>query len=140
MQDKLYNYKAEIEEVIDGDTVDVKIDVGFSTFKKIRLRLNGIDTPEVRTSNDKEKKAGKLVSEFVRKMLRNSTDLYINTKKKGSFGRYLADIYIYRVEKCSFNQYLIEKGFAKKYDSDSEWTEEELDYIINKLSSIKESN
>mgnify|MGYP001304981027 FL=1 len=52
----MYEYKAKVLRVVDGDTVDVLIDVGFSTFKKERVRLHGINTPECRTRDLKEKK------------------------------------------------------------------------------------
>ena len=54
----MYEYNAEVLRVVDGDTVDVLIDVGFSTFKKERVRLYGINTPECRTRDLEEKKKG----------------------------------------------------------------------------------
>ena len=54
----MYEYNAEVLRVVDGDTIDVLIDVGFSTFKKERVRLHGINTPECRTPDLEEKKKG----------------------------------------------------------------------------------
>jgi micrococcal nuclease len=131
----MYTYKATVDEIIDGDTVDVTVDLGFSTYKSARLRLNKIDTPETRTRRDKEKKAGKLVEEFLKKLLKGES-LTIKTSKdlKGSFGRYLADLYIEDID-ISINQYLLNKGYAREYISGApEWKGKDLNHIIEDLS------
>jgi micrococcal nuclease len=111
----LYTYRAEIMRVIDGDTVVADIDLGFNVWlRDERLRLSGIDTPEISTDG------GKIIAGEVRARLEGKT-LYICTVKahrsyaeaKGSFGRYLAVIYDNGV---NINEWLLESGRAVPYD------------------------
>lgn len=131
----MYQYNAVIDEVIDGDTFDATIDLGFSTFKKERLRLKGVDTPELRTSNKREKNAAILVTEFVKHLLKDRT-LVIETNKKGGFGRYIADIYL--PQGGTLSNYLLKRGLAREYKARApEWTEEQLAHIFNELNFIE---
>ena len=135
----MYEYKAKLREIIDGDTIDVEIDLGFGTYKNARLRLKGIDTPETRTSRKKEKKAGKLVELFVEKLLDRSGAMTIRTYKdgKGSFGRYIADIYIDELD-ISLNDYLLNNKFARVYRSGApEWRGKTLNNIIKELTFLE---
>lgn len=131
----MYQYKAVIDRVIDGDTVEATVDLGFSTLKKETLRLKGVDTPETRTSNDKEKRAGLLVSAYVKYLL-NDRDLVIETDKKGGFGRYIADIYL--PQGGTLNEFLLKKGLAREYEPGADdWTDEQLEHIFKELNFVE---
>lgn len=97
----MYEYKCNIRRVVDGDTVDVDIDLGFSLIlSNQRIRLMGIDTPESRTRDKEEKKFGLFAKHYVESMLMpnpNSTSAIITTFKdtKGKFGRILGDFKVY---------------------------------------------
>jgi len=86
----MFEYKATILRVVDGDTVDVDIDLGFDMWlKKQRIRLAGVDTPESRTRDKKEKECGLLAKKFVEENLMVGFKYTLKTKEKGKYGRYL---------------------------------------------------
>ena len=89
----MYEYQCIIERVVDGDTVDVRVDAGFDIWTKQRVRLMGIDAPESRTRDLREKKFGKLATARVEELLPvDSKQIIIITKQgRGKYGRYLAD-------------------------------------------------
>ena len=88
----MYEYNCIIERVVDGDTVDVRVDAGFDIWTKQRVRLLGIDTPEKRTRDLREKKFGKLATARVEELMPvGSKRLVRITKGRGKYGRYLAD-------------------------------------------------
>ena len=128
----MYEYKVKITRVIDGDTVDAEVDLGFDTFIKDRIRLMGLDTPESRTRNKKEKALGLAAKAYLKELLReNKGDVILRTSKegKGKFGRILGTLLIYD-GKTSVNQMLIDEGHARDYfggskDEQGEWTVEE---------------
>ena len=130
----MYEYKVKITRVVDGDTVDAEVDLGFDTFIKDRIRLMGIDTPESRTRNKKEKALGLAAKAYLKELLReNRGNIRLRTSKegKGKFGRILGTLCI-EVEGfwCSVNQMLIDDGHARPYYGGSkgeqgEWTVEE---------------
>lgn len=109
----MFEYVARVLEVIDGDTVDVSIDLGFSVQHTIRVRLYGINTPETRTRNKEEKQKG-LAAKARLKELVEGKFVNIKTQKDETekFGRYLAEIY---VDGVNINQTLITEGHAKAY-------------------------
>ena len=91
----MYEYKCKMVRVVDGDTVDVDIDLGFGVWlRKQRIRMYGIDTPESRTSDDEEKIYGKAASAFLTKWT-NAGDLTLKTFKdgKGKYGRILGELW-----------------------------------------------
>ena len=92
----MYEYKCKIVSVVDGDTVDVDIDLGFGVWMhKERIRLHGIDTPESRTRDLDEKVRGKLAGAFLQSAIDNGTNIVIQTKlkdSKGKFGRVLGSV------------------------------------------------
>ena len=95
----MYRYKVTILKVVDGDTVDVDIDLGFSVvLKKQRVRLYEIDTPESRTRDLVEKKFGLLSKDKLKWMLKsaeqNGKDIYLVSHDKGKFGRILGELFI----------------------------------------------
>jgi len=86
----MYKYNATIVRVVDGDTVDVDIDLGFDMWlRKQRIRLAGIDTPESRTKDKQEKHYGIAAKNFLKTLLREGEVYELETTEKGKFGRYL---------------------------------------------------
>lgn len=91
----MYEYRVEIVKVVDGDTVDVDIDLGFGVWlKKERVRLFGIDTPESRTRDLVEKKHGLAAKDFLVKEMEEADDVILATNKdaEGKFGRILGTL------------------------------------------------
>ena len=115
----MYEYKCKMVKVVDGDTVDVDIDLGFGVWMRDqRIRLYGIDTPESRTSDDQEKVYGLAAKDFVVKWT-NAGDLTLKTFKddRGKFGRILGEIW-YGGEH-NVNQLLIDNHHAVRYHGQS---------------------
>ena len=114
----MYEYNCKIVRVVDGDTVDVDIDLGFDTWKcGERIRLYGIDTPECRTRDAEEKAAGFLAKEFVEDALHVGGTYRLQTKEKGKFGRYLGTIYL--TDDTSINAALVTEHLAVPYHGQS---------------------
>ncbi len=94
----MYEYKAKLIRVVDGDTIDAEIDLGFKIFIKERIRFAGIDTPESRTRNKHEKSWGLAAKSRVIDLLGGDNSDFILTtelQKKGKFGRILGSIVLY---------------------------------------------
>jgi len=94
----LYHYKVDkITKCVDGDTIDCIPNLGFGVClhgehgRGIRVRLNGIDTPESRTRNKTEKKYGLLAKRFVKEFFKDAKKILLHTTEKGKYGRYLGD-------------------------------------------------
>ena len=124
----MYEYKCKIVRIVDGDTVDVDIDLGFGVWmRNQRIRMYGIDTPESRTSDKVEKVYGKAATEFLVKWT-NAGDLTLKTFKdgKGKFGRILGELW-YGGEH-NINQLLVDNHHAVRYygQSKEEIAEEHL--------------
>ena len=142
---KLYNYKATVTRVVDGDTVDVLIDLGFGIHYAQRVRLYGINAPETRTRDKVEKKAGLAAKAYLKEILKtnkNKCIIITTLDKKGKYGRVLGELLIphptarVRVDEynkkypkgqpkkprpqepstISINEWLIYKGHATKYE------------------------
>jgi len=114
----MYDYQCTIVRVVDGDTVDVDIDLGFDTWRcGERIRLYGIDTPECRTRDAEEKAAGFLAKEFVEDSLHVGATYRLQTKEKGKFGRYLGTIYL--TDDTSINAALVTEHLAVPYHGQS---------------------
>ena len=112
----MYKYGAKLVRVVDGDTADVMIDLGFDTWIKSRLRFKGVDTWEKRTRDKEEKIKGIAASAFTQKYLEmNEGNFVIQSFGRGKYGRVLAEIFIEGEDK-SLNQLLIENGHAYVYD------------------------
>ena len=113
----MYTYFVKsIDRIVDGDTIDISIDLGFDLTKKERVRLAGIDTPEKRTKNQKEKEMGYQATEFLEMHLMEATKLTVRTEKDGKFGRMLGWLYKTDEDTTSINQIMIDKGYAWPYD------------------------
>ncbi len=107
----MYNYKAKIIGVYDGDTVTAMVDLGFLHFQEMKLRLYGIDTPELRGP---ERKQGIIVRDILREMILNKEVTIRSYKdKQGKYGRYLANIIT--EDGLEVNQWLVDNGHAKEY-------------------------
>jgi len=110
----MYEFQCKIARVVDGDTVDVDIDLGFDTWRLgERIRLYGIDTPECRTRNATEKKAGLAAKDCVKRRLQQGRTYVLTTKKKGKFGRYLGVIKL--EDGTSINAELVKENLAVAY-------------------------
>ena len=91
----MYEYNVTVTKVIDGDTVDVDIDLGFGmTYKKQRVRLMGIDTPESRTRDKVEKLFGKASKKHLKKLIEGAEVLTLVSHDKGKFGRILGELFV----------------------------------------------
>ena len=111
----MYRYKVNIVKVVDGDTVDVDIDLGFGmVYKKQRVRMLGIDTPESRTRDLVEKKFGKASKKHLKAILEEAESIELVSHDKGKFGRILGDLFIGSNE-TSVNQQMINDHHAVAY-------------------------
>jgi len=110
----MYRYKVYVTRVVDGDTVDVDVDLGFGmVYKKQRVRMMGIDTPESRTRNLEEKFYGKASKANLIKIL-DGKDIEMVSHDKGKFGRILGELFI-GDSKYSINQQQIDEHHAVPY-------------------------
>ncbi len=113
----MYKYKCKLIKVVDGDTVDAEIDLGFNIFIKERIRLMGIDTPESRTRNKAEKSWGMASKKYLKKVLKdngNEFELFTKIQKKGKFGRIFGTIIVNG--DIDVNQLLVKNNLAIPYD------------------------
>ena len=125
----MYKYNAQVLKVIDGDTVDLFIDLGFKVGFNTRIRLIGIDTPE------KNFPYGKVVKDYLTNLLEGNK-VYLDVTKKDKYGRYLGMIYLNESDNLSVNELLINENMAKAYHGASRadiWTEEELAQTTHRL-------
>ena len=120
----MYEYRAKLIKVVDGDTVDVDIDLGFGVWlKDERVRIMGIDTPESRTRDKVEKVFGLAAKERLKELLGPNPILKTFAAKdgedmKGKFGRILGDFYVYygkEDRECRVTEIMIKEGHAVKY-------------------------
>jgi len=110
-------YVREVKNVVDGDTIDVIIDLGFDILFSSRVRLAGIDTPESRTTNKAEKALGLEAKEYLKKQLKDAKSTVIRTEKMNSsekYGRILGWVYV-NGESESLNNKMINDGYAWGY-------------------------
>ena len=115
----MYEYRCKVTRVVDGDTVDIDIDLGFGVWlHKERVRIYGIDTPESRTRDKEEKKYGLMAKEFVKQFVKGDS-IKLTTQKydaKGKFGRILGDII---VDNRSLSDTMIQEHHAVIYHGQS---------------------
>ena len=111
-----HNYSAKLMRVVDGDTCDAMIDLGFDTWVKKRIRFYGVDTWESRTRNLEEKKKGLAAKEFVKKLLENSDEgkFVLKSHGVGKYGRVLGELFV-KGNETSVNELLKENGHAYEY-------------------------
>ena len=143
-----YNFRVtEIVKVLDGDTIDVLIDLGFDLFKKERVRIAGVDTPEKRTRDLEEKALGIDATNWLKKKLEDTIagdgdELTIRTELvggTGKYGRLLGWLYI-NEDAVSLNEQMITEGYAWAYDGGTKQKNfEELREIRRSFGSLVES-
>tara|TARA_R100000781_G_scaffold8554_3_gene7675 strand:+ start:207 stop:638 length:432 start_codon:yes stop_codon:yes gene_type:complete len=127
----MYEYGCTVTRVVDGDTIDVILDLGFSIFHKCRVRLYGIDTPESRTRDKDEKARGKLASKFLQDAIDNGKKVILRSKlkdSKGKYGRVLGEVI---VDDININVSMIENYLAVKYHGQSK-DDIEAEHLINR--------
>lgn len=111
---KLYTYKATVERVVDGDTIRVRVDLGFNTWIRHTLRLRGIDTPELPSPEGERAKA------YVKRVLGGVSFIVVRTFGRGRYGRYVADVFLGKDERRVvgegryLNRALVERGMARR--------------------------
>jgi micrococcal nuclease len=114
----MFEYRVkQITKIVDGDTIDVDIDLGFNISYSQRLRLAGIDTPESRTTDKLEKTLGLESKEYLKYKLKDAKDVVVKTEKPDSsekYGRILGWVYLDGSTK-SINEQMIEDGYAWGY-------------------------
>jgi len=113
----MYEYRSSLVKIIDGDTIDVDLDLGFAVvLKKQRIRLYGINTPESRTRDLEEKRYGLAAKARLRELLEVAETIVVKTaidkKARGKYGRILGTIY---ADDINVNEKLLEEGHAIEY-------------------------
>ena len=121
----MYTYNAKLEKVVDGDTIDAIVDLGFDTWKRIRIRLNGINAPESRTRDLEEKAKGLAAKARLKEILKlNKNQFMLVSHGVGKYGRCLGEIFVenppvdneqYPYLEVSVNRVLINEGHAVEY-------------------------
>ena len=119
----MYRYNATLVRVIDGDTIDAMIDLGFDIQIKKRIRFAGIDAPESRTRNLAEKKMGLAAKERVIEIIAGAANVFeLESTEIGKYGRVLGRIHISKlagkdvITQVCVNDMLVEEGYAVEYD------------------------
>ena len=142
-----YNFRVtKINRVVDGDTIDVTIDLGFDLYKKERVRIAGVDTPEKRTRDKEEKVLGIDATNWLKgkleEAIKGDDELTIRTELKGGVGKYgrlLGWLYIGDVE-LSLNEQMITEGYAWAYDGGTKKKDfEELREIRRSFGTLDQS-
>lgn len=113
----LYEYKAKLIKVLDGDTIKSTVDLGFNIWISVTIRLIGIDAPETRTKNLEEKANGKLSKEWLINLLKeNNNEFRLLSTGVDKYGRCLAEIYVDSLGIKSVQNKMIEEGLASIYN------------------------
>ena len=115
----MYEYNCTVTRVVDGDTIDVILDLGFSILHKCRVRLYGIDTPESRTRDKDEKARGKLAAKFLKDSIDKGKTVVLQSKlkdSKGKYGRVLGSVI---VDDVDLNEKMILNFLAVRYHGQS---------------------
>jgi micrococcal nuclease len=127
----MYEYGCKVTRVVDGDTIDVDLDLGFDIIYKCRVRLYAIDTPESRTRNKDEKVRGKLAAKFLQDAISNGKNVILQTQlkdSKGKFGRVLASVII---DGININQQMVTNHLAVRYEGQSK-KDIQLEHLKNR--------
>ena len=132
----MYEYKCEVTRVVDGDTCDCILDLGFSIMHKCRVRLYGIDTPESRTRDLDEKARGKLASKFIQESIDSGKEIILRSElkdSKGKYGRVLGSII---VDGLDVNKAMVAQNLAVKYFGQSK-DDVETEHLANRQKLIE---
>jgi micrococcal nuclease len=131
----MYEYRVKkVTKILDGDTIDVDLDLGFNISYSQRVRLSGVDTPESRTRDLNEKKFGVEAKEYVKSLIDNAKLVVIKTEKPDSsekYGRILGQVFL-DGSSISVNQMLIDNGYAWAYDGTTKV--KDFEALLNKRS------
>ena len=112
----MYTYKITVDRVVDGDTIDANIDLGFDVSVKKRIRFMGINAPESRTRNAEEKVKGLAAKERVKGLLVDAETITVKSHGVGKFGRCLGELILTQAgEDINLNKLLISEGHAVEY-------------------------
>ena len=119
----MYNYKATCTRVVDGDTIDAMIDLGFGVYTKKRIRLAEIDAPESRTKDKQEKILGLAAKDRLKAILDGADNKFdLESREIGKFGRVFGKLHVDKLDgkdlitKVCVNDYLVKEGYAVEYD------------------------
>ena len=119
----MFEYNFKLIKVVDGDTIDVDIDLGFGVWlRNQRIRMMGIDTPESRTRDLEEKKFGLLAKEKLKVLIADGKLIKTYEDGRGKFGRILGDIIVYHAAEhrwCGATEIMISEGYGVKYHGQS---------------------
>ena len=117
---EMFFYRAKVVNVIDGDTLDLMIDLGFNVHHSIRVRLDGVNTPESRTKDLREKELGLKAKAFSTDWTTRHSTVFVQTvkDKKEKFGRILARVYSDENKTACLNDDLIDSGNARAYNGE----------------------
>ena len=115
----MYEYGCTVTRVVDGDTIDVVLDLGFSILHKCRVRLYGIDTPESRTRDKDEKARGKLASKFLKNSIDKGKTVVLQSKLKDSKGKYGRVLGAVIVDGVDINEKMVLNYLAVRYHGQS---------------------
>ena len=113
----MYTYKAKLVRIVDGDTIDAEIDLGFDTIVRKRIRLYGINTPETKTRDMNEKEKGLAAKQRLIELLDNEFVVETILNKRGKYGRVLGVVYNISAnnKRLNINEALVNEGHAVKY-------------------------
>jgi len=112
----VYEYRATLDRVVDGDTIDVIMDLGFGVYSKQRIRLAVIDCPEMNSSDESQRALAKQAKEFVEQLIaKHGTELVIRTAKSDKYGRYIGYVRFYDDHQISIHEELLKSGLAAVY-------------------------
>ena len=110
----MYEYSAICTRVVDGDTIDARVDLGFNVWIECRVRLQGIDAPETRTKNLEEKQAGLKTKAFLQAVMHECGHKFVlKSHGVGKYGRCIGTIYVHGE---SINERLLAEGYAERYE------------------------
>ena len=113
----LYTYNAKLDRVVDGDTVDALVDLGFDTWKKVRIRMMGINAPESRTRDKEEKKRGLAAKKYLIDLIKSNESMFIlKSHGVGKYGRCLGEIFVETLGDNSLQKALINEGHGVEYN------------------------
>lgn len=116
LDDMDYIYKIKVTRVVDGDTIDAEIDLGFDLKLNKRIRLHGINTPETRTRDAEEKKRGLAAKAFLQHVVdEQNSILFLKSLDQGKFGRCIGVLFEQDFDDQSINDLLIQEGHAVEY-------------------------
>ena len=109
----MYEYTARVLKVVDGDTLDLSIDLGFNIWITQRCRLQGIDTPETRTLDSAEKVLGLKAKAVLEGLVQTAKTVTVRTAKEDKYGRVLVTLFL---DLININESLVASGYAWRYD------------------------